>query len=546
MRRLLEPGTSTRRTAAARQRLADHPLTRELLDAGLRLLLDHPGTARDSGGQVGDVALADLPSRFFDVLSAARVSAAATRRGPLRVTPAHLRDRWPRRGAFAEDLLAYGLSELHWASVRRAGDRAVTGGAPGLWAGPDAVAKDLAERNVHSGRSAALHRMQLLAAALAPGCPPLRDALAAARDRFEQASAQALPVVLARAGLEPRPGTDARELVPALALLTEGANLRLIADGGDERARSDALDVVGRGGLHLASAFFGPAAAPHDDDGSGPGLPGAPAAPGPPDLAEVLTRITDPASGTRRTEEGRRRLAQDDVTRQLLEGGIAVLAEEFGLTAPGRGSPGRAFDGLSAARVVAEARAAGGAGAQATVARLRDRWPVQEHYVDDLVLHALAQHRPAADALLEQAGPAAQRGAALDAAVGRATAARLAGLETRRDARLKVLVLVLGRSRHGVTDALAELYALEHRRLRALLEAQFAARGAGLREGVTLDDLTRWALALDDGALVRSLTTDPASEAHAGGGPLLARTVTALALACTVHPGEGEGGGEEG
>jgi len=543
--RLVDPATSTRRTAAARTRLANDPTTRALLEAGVAVLMEEVG---GSGGvSTADPGATGLPqARFLEVLSARRVAAAATAVGPLRVTAWHLRDRWARSADFVDDLLAYALWPQHWitAYATRMHDLRPPAGPADI---PRVLAA-VADATLVVSSLPISSRLEVLASALGPVRPGLRSARARAQARLNATWATAWTDLFRAAGYRPRSQQHLLDGVRAAAALAEGANLRLLALGDDPARRAEAVRLLVTGGTALARVCLEPVEAPGGPVGpGGPGGPAGPAggAPGGPfgrwpvwtadaegDLSAVLTRLTDPFSGARRTTAARERLAGDGITRQLLVGGLEVLAEEFGVTRPRPGgapaeppAPSRFFDVLSVARVVEVARAAGGTGASATSARLRDRWPEREHFVDDVVAFAVR------DASLVVASVPDQRprtGEELRLATRRTAEAAFTSLDRSAGLRLRLLLTTLAQARPVVAARLREAYAHEDAVVAAQLEAVAAATGARLRDDVDPTDLCRAIGALGEGAAMRVLATgdDGRADPGAAGESLALRAAT--------------------
>lgn len=86
--------SGTRKTQAARNMLANHPLTREYLDAGLRLIAARLGPARLRAGDNHDGP--GNTSGMFDWLSARQVIDEVGRGGNMRGNQETFDDRWPQ------------------------------------------------------------------------------------------------------------------------------------------------------------------------------------------------------------------------------------------------------------------------------------------------------------------------------------------------------------------------------------------------------------------------------------------------------------------
>lgn len=526
--RLVDPATSNRRTEAARTRLANHPTTRALVEAGVAVLLEEIGGPSRTG-PAGAPPPGDLPhARFFEALSVRRVAAAATAVGPLRTTSSHLRDRWAHRADYVEDLFAYTLWPQHWSTVFTARLHHLQ--PPQRGTDLPRLCAAVAEANLVVGAIPVSARMEVLASALGPVRPALRAARARAQLELNARWAATWSDLFASAGFRARSHDHLLDGTRAAAALAEGANLRLLALGDTPERRAEAVRLLVTGGMALARSCVEP---------TGASRAPAPAVPfwafgGEPDIAAVLTRLTDPATGARRTDGGRQRLARDGITRQLLLGGLEVLAQEFGVTRPrpedASGTPpprepSHFFDVLSVARVVATARAAGGAGASASSARLRDRWPSQEHFVDDVVAFAV-QRASLVVASIERQDEGAV------SAMRRAAAARFAEVDESPGLRLRLLLTTLAQARPVVAARLREVHEREDEVLTQRVQELLSATGARLRDDVDLLDLSRAIGALGEGMALRALATGDTGETTAGlghpGDPLAVRAATAV------------------
>ncbi|TNM59483.1 hypothetical protein FHN55_20870 [Streptomyces sp. NP160] len=519
LRRLRDPGTSTRRTPEARERLVEHPMTAALLDAGVRLLLAElePRTPA-------------APARFFGCLSAARVCAAATRVGPLRVTAAHLRDRWPRQDDFVEDLLSYAL----WFEHHFAGAIAQAAELPRLLpegASLQEAVAVLLRSELHTLAEPVTSRMEVLSCALAASQPWLREAQQRNYAVYDAAWDTALSGVLRRCGRRLVDGTPREDLARAVGSLGEGVSLRLLAHGERPEEQRLADDDFARGCLALLRSWTAPLAAGEDDDRR-PG-PALPAPPPRTRVADVLPRLADPTCGTRATPAAQRRLAEDPITSQLLDGALLVLAEEFGVGPGAACGPGctdcwtptpdaapRFFASVSAARVVAEARRAGH---PATAAQLRDRWALQEHYVDDLVGHALAQvgllYRTAGRST---GGPSSPDEMQRDQ---QEVHGRLRRPDGSADFRLRLLLTTVA-ARASIVDDFAEQHRLADDAVLAHAGGALAATGRRWADDVDPRDAARTILAVTHGEVMRVLATG--DDGVLGGQPALARGTTAV------------------
>lgn len=108
--------SGTRKTQAARNALANHPLTREYLEAGLRLLAARLGPERPRAGDNHHGP--GSTSGIFDWLSAQQVIDEAGRGGNMKGDQETFDDRWPYRDYYIQDLLCYCLCASPWWMAR--------------------------------------------------------------------------------------------------------------------------------------------------------------------------------------------------------------------------------------------------------------------------------------------------------------------------------------------------------------------------------------------------------------------------------------------
>ncbi|MGQ7297590.1 hypothetical protein [Quadrisphaera sp. KR29] len=562
--RLADPATSTRRTEQARRRLAEDPVTLALLEAGVLVLQRELGTLVPSEGSEDD----DRRSlRFFELLSASRVCAAATAVGPLRVTPSHLRDRWARQRDYGEDLLAFLLWRRQWDDVMQ--QRLERLAPPASPEQVPVVARALAEAHLVTGALPVSSRLQLVASALAAEHPGLRRA----REANHRQAARRWSQVWARCaegvGCRPREGADLQEVASALAALTEGADLRLLATDGSPVRVEESVRLLTAAQLALVRRSFEPV----PRAGGGPSARVPPAGTGPlwprpgevdpTDVADVLVHLTDPVAGARRTSAARHRLAHDEITAQLLQGGTGVLGQELGVVAVGPGSrvgqaatasPPRFFGLLSAAAVEAAGRSLPAGAPRPTAAQLRDRWRTQDDYVEDLLAYAAHRVRRVRQGVLQRirddalaaaaasgAGGGASSGAGgvpapLEAALAAAAARVLAEVDAEGHDRLRLLLTALAAARPAVAQRLSALREQEEAAVTALVAELLAGTGAVLRDDVTTADLARALVALRDGLVVRALATGHLGEREGGSAPSLARIAVEVVAGCLTGP----------
>lgn len=489
LRHLGEVGTSTRLTARGREALASDTTTRRIVEGALRLLAAEVGAplaaAGDAGGRCG----------MLDQLSVQAVADAATRRGPLRATPAHVRDRWPRRGDFAQDLVAHLLVRSLWGGhldVRR--QRALAAAATDT---SRPLGEGWVELGLHLPHDPLLHRLHVLAVVLASGDPRLQDVAREGVAVADAAWSSVLAAALAARGRRPRSGVRLVDVARAVAVLLDGVHLVALEGGDDDQVAQRCAQRLVRGLEVLSRALLEPGPLREDDLAAARWS----AAAGRPDAARVLARLTDPVTSTRRTDRGRRGLAHDALTEQLLAAGTAVLAEDL----TGAASP-RLFDVLSYPQV-AGAASADGRG-RVSVARVRDRWPLREGLVEDVLSYSVSAHGGMYDAGFTL-GAEVARGAAVDFEVlaHAVTAAELAWVLDRPSAKARLLGSVLTTGRPRLHAALAEARTAQRDTWAQLNGEVLRLLGWSLRPEVTPEDQAELLVAVSEGVVLRIFAT---------------------------------------
>lgn len=549
--RLADPATSTRRTEQARRRLADDPVTLALLEAGVLVLQRELGTLVPSDDDQGDDDQGDdgprRSVRFFELLSASRVCAAATAVGPLRVTTSHLRDRWARQRDYGEDLLAHVLWRRHWDDLLAQRLRHLP--PPSSPEELPEVAEALARAHLVTAGLPVSTRLELVASALASEHPALRRS----REAHYRAGAvrwgQVWTLCFAQVGHRLREGCDLHRTSSALSAVAEGANLRLLAPRELPERVEESVRLLVTAGMALARRSFEP-------DPRARGTAARPPWPGPGtgDVADVLVHLTDPVTGTRRTSAARHRLAHDEITAQLVHGGTGVLGQELGVTASGRASrvsaalaaQPRFFGLLSAAAVEAAGRSLPAGSARPTVAQLRDRWRSQDDYVDDLLAYAAHRVRRVRSGVLERIRTAALEPLSggggwerLRASLEAAAARVLEEVDAEGHDRLRLLLTALSAARPAVAQRLCELGVAEERATTALVAELLALSGQPLRDDVAVEDLARALVALRDGVVLRALATGQRGDEEASAVPSLAQAAVEVVAGCLAQaPGQ--------
>lgn len=226
LERLMSRESSTRKTKDSRRRLANHPLTREYLDAGVRLIFEQFQLTSHGTTEDGDEWR--KPSALFEWLSARKVIDEVTRNSRQHGNQGTFEDRWPYRDYYIDDLLAYALWVLNWSAEI-------------------AVARQSAEPLAHhEDFSVAVHeaayqltvtklsnpaaRLLMIAVAISDRHPNLK---AASVELYQTVHAHWIPVyhaMIAARGLRLRPDVTLEDLAGILCGVAEGLGLRALAD----------------------------------------------------------------------------------------------------------------------------------------------------------------------------------------------------------------------------------------------------------------------------------------------------------------------------
>jgi hypothetical protein len=214
--------SGTRKTQTARDKLANHPLTREYLDAGLRLITEQfrPEERRTDDRQDG---LAKQ-SAFFDWLSAQKVIDEVERGGRMRGNHGTFEDRWPYKDYYIQDLLSYCLWARHWAREAEIAEEF----ARPLAAGEDfpQAVHDAAYWSYRAQLANASTRVWLIAAAVSDRYPTIKQALAEVHDEAISTWLPVYQAVVTGRRLRLRPGVTLEDLIEIISALVTGITLR--------------------------------------------------------------------------------------------------------------------------------------------------------------------------------------------------------------------------------------------------------------------------------------------------------------------------------
>lgn len=236
---LMSRESSTRKTSQARRNLANNPLTREYLDAGLRLIAEQFRPDIDLAADDDDKW--SRQSAFFDWLSAQKVIDEVSRGGNQRGNQGTFEDRWPYRDYYIQDLLAYSLWVRHWEEQAAIPETF----AERLTAGTD-LAQAVHEASYSSCRAQLTNpsaRLWLITSAISDRYPAMKTAMAKVHQQIEAGWMPVYEAAIAGRGLRLRPGVTLEDFADIISSLSSGISLRILSDPDaklidDERRRS--------------------------------------------------------------------------------------------------------------------------------------------------------------------------------------------------------------------------------------------------------------------------------------------------------------------
>lgn len=251
LRRLMSRHGSTRKSVGSRRRLANDVLTRAYLEAGLRLIGDQLRPGEPDDQTPGEEEFDDRSRPFFDWLSQTKVvEEVANGDEGLRGSAGTLRDRWPFRSDYIEDLLTYSLWVRHWGPHIETAVGATE---------PLANATDFV-RAVHTVAyydlkllaDSPTYRLSLIASATADRDATARQAMGEMYRVLQRTWSELYTRTLEAHDMKLRAGFTTGDLAVLLTAMAEGLRLRMTADPDaeiidHERQRS----MLGLGALAL-------------------------------------------------------------------------------------------------------------------------------------------------------------------------------------------------------------------------------------------------------------------------------------------------------
>ncbi len=262
-------GHLNRSTRGGQRQLANHPLTRAYLEAGLRLL-----EAEFFAEPADDERPEPRPFLGMSRDQVVKEVAHGPPELPQQGNPGSLRDRWPYFSDYLADLIRYALRADRWGDHTELAEQAATAvGDDNL----SAVAHEIAYRQLGVMTDDTATRFQFLVTAFADRDPVVAGALSSIYHEITDAWRPVLAELLRTRGLPLRPGLSLDDLTVILAAVAGGLAARTIGDRetpvrDDERRRS----LLGSAALAVVIACIDPG------DGE--------------TLEEAADRMTDPRS----------------------------------------------------------------------------------------------------------------------------------------------------------------------------------------------------------------------------------------------------------
>ena len=257
LKRLMSRHSSTRKSADSRRRLANDGLTQEYLEAGLRLI-GKQLRAEKPAEEPDEEEFDDQARPFFDWLSQNKViDEVAHGEVGLHGSAGTLRDRWPFRSDFIEDLLTYSLWVRHWAPHVEVAESAIE---------PLANAEDFVEAvhllayyDLMLLSESTTYRLSLIAAATAERDTTARQAMGEMYHILHGTWRELYDRTLRTRGMRLRPDISIDDVAVLLSAMTEGLRLRMTSDPTTqivdaERQRS----LLGLGALALIAGCVDP------------------------------------------------------------------------------------------------------------------------------------------------------------------------------------------------------------------------------------------------------------------------------------------------
>jgi AcrR family transcriptional regulator len=219
LKRLRRHNDEVEETDIARRRLANHPLTREYLEAGFRLM-----TRECAPEDTGDTSL----SGYLDFISSEEVIEETRNSSGRQADEDAFRYRWLRLDDYVRDALAYSLWVKNWWPHIMAADRADDIVATS----PDLVhaAHEASYQDQVAGLNNPAMRLALIAAAVADRHPELKISMGAVYKSTQEKWIPVYQKAFADHGRELRPDVTMQDIADIFTALSDGLILRTRAD----------------------------------------------------------------------------------------------------------------------------------------------------------------------------------------------------------------------------------------------------------------------------------------------------------------------------
>lgn len=226
-----------RANAESRSRLANDPLTRAYLEAGVRILRHEVALAKS--GTDDDRFLRPLSTLTRETVIAE--VAGGPPELPRHGTVGSFRDRWNYFPEYVADLARYTMRDHRMKGDQQLAEDAVAALSGGDFTG---VVHEIAFRRMQVAMQSATSRFRYSAVALAAHDPRLHEAMASVYAGVTEIWERMIDALLTARGLTLRPGVTTRDLATMLTAINEGLTVRIASD-----PDCAALDTERRRGL---------------------------------------------------------------------------------------------------------------------------------------------------------------------------------------------------------------------------------------------------------------------------------------------------------
>jgi AcrR family transcriptional regulator len=215
-----------RGTDDERRRLANHPLTKEYLEAGFRLLTREcmPIDPNIDEGRQED----DQVSLYFTFLTSLGILDEVRRHGDKQVDENSLHDRWPHHDDYVIDILSYAIQVKDWWPHAIAADK-----SSGVIAGSTDIVRAAHEAGYQDqvmGLNDPAGPMTLIATAITERHPELRESMGARYRDIQRKWMLIYQQAFARYGVRLRSDVTIQNFADIISALSDGFVLRSRAD----------------------------------------------------------------------------------------------------------------------------------------------------------------------------------------------------------------------------------------------------------------------------------------------------------------------------